>query len=102
VARYGGEEFVLVLAGSDAAGAAGLAEGLRTEVERLAIPHAHAPHGRAHVSISLGVAAARPEIGAPWRGLVARADAALYRAKARGRNRVEVEGETQDGAGPAV
>ncbi len=90
-ARYGGEEFVLVLAGSNLTGAVRLAEALRSRVEALAIPHERAPHGRRVATVSLGVAAGVPEAGTPWRGLVARADAALYRAKAQGRNRVEAE-----------
>ena len=99
-ARYGGEEFVLVLAGSNPTDASRMAEVLRGRVEELAIPHERAPHGRRVVTVSLGVAAAVPEPGTPWRGLVARADAALYRAKANGRNRVEAEegnGETATG-----
>jgi len=81
LARIGGEEFVALLPQTDTAGAALVAEGLRLQVRST-----HA--GRAgSVTASFGVA--------QWDGredaasLVARADAALYRAKHAGRDRVE-------------
>ena len=81
--RSGGEEFLLVLADTERAGAAALAETLRA-----AIAEAPLVEGRA-VSASFGVAALRREDDAgSW---LLRCDHALYAAKARGRNRVEVE-----------
>ena len=79
VCRYGGEEFVLLLPQTDCAGAVAYAERLRTTVEK------HAWSLRP-VTASLGVAALR--LGEAGADLVARADAALYRAKTSGRNRV--------------
>jgi diguanylate cyclase (GGDEF)-like protein len=80
VARYGGEEFVVVLPSTDHDGAAMLGERFRRSIER-----ADWPHGV--VTISVGLASA---IGAGVNGttLLDAADAALYRAKAAGRNAV--------------
>jgi diguanylate cyclase (GGDEF)-like protein len=75
VARYGGEEFGFLLLGSSAQEAMHMAERLRVLV----------PKGQ---TVSIGVADLEP--GDDVTSLVARADAALYQAKARGRNRVEV------------
>ena len=89
VARYGGEEFVALLPETNEAGAAALAEEMRTSVERLEIVYPTLS-ARTQVTISLGVATAFPEeMPAPTK-LLESADAALYRAKANGRNCVGV------------
>lgn len=88
-ARYGGEEFVLVLPGTNEAGARAVAERVRVAIEALGIAHP-ASSAAPVVTVSVGVAVANA-----WHtraaDLVARADAALYRAKKLGRNRVEVD-----------
>ena len=91
VARYGGEEFVIVMPQTDLQGAGVFAERLRAEVER-----------RMALTVSGGVAQALD--GDTQDSVIARADNALYNAKAAGRNRVfcddgahteqVVEGET--------
>lgn len=76
--RYGGEEFVALLPDTDAAQALAVAERLRTSTEGdAALPRCH---------VSIGVATARPE--ETLDGLINRADAGLYQAKAQGRNQV--------------
>ncbi len=85
VARFGGEEFAVLLPGATQAAARALAEAMRRAVADLRLLGAA---GR-QVTVSLGVAAGRPRGGQPAE-LVADADRALYRAKAAGRDRVEV------------
>ncbi|GHF41373.1 diguanylate cyclase (GGDEF)-like protein [Deinococcus metalli] len=81
--RWGGEEFIVVLPDLDTAHAAALAERLRAHLHRT--PHP----GVGVVTASFGVATAEP--GDDLGTLTARADRALYRAKAAGRDRVEVQ-----------
>jgi diguanylate cyclase (GGDEF)-like protein/PAS domain S-box-containing protein len=95
-ARYGGEEFALILPGTDEAGAASVAERLRARMEAAALPHeANTPWGV--VTLSIGCATVRPAGAEPdTDNLLRRADAALYQAKADGRNRVrQAEKEVQ-------
>jgi diguanylate cyclase (GGDEF)-like protein len=87
VARLGGEEFAVILAGSDEASTLAIAERLRGAVERLALPHEGMGAG-AIVSISLGMATARPGNALHARNLIEEADNNLYTAKHTGRNRV--------------
>jgi len=89
VARYGGEEFVVVLPGTPLAGAVAVAERALAAIRALGIPHHASPKGS--VSVSIGVASSRPDRDEHPDGLVAAADAALYRAKADGRDRVHAE-----------
>jgi len=89
VARYGGEEFACLLVGVEREQTPAHAEKLRATIEELALPHP-ASGIAAVVTISLGVAWARPAPSGDWREVLAAADAALYRAKERGRNRVEL------------
>lgn len=87
VARFGGEEFALLLPHTDLSGALQTAERVRAAVSGLAIVHVGSPRG--HVTVSIGCAAATPRMGESPSSLLAAADAALYRAKRGGRNRVE-------------
>ena len=82
LARYGGEEFLIVLPHTSLDEAARTMDRIRAECAA----HHHADID-ASVTISVGVAS-HPGAGTVGE-LIARADAALYRAKARGRDRVE-------------
>jgi len=79
LARFGGEEFALVLPGLHLDEAVARAERLRHRFSQPDSP----------LTVSLGVAAQLPEPGGEPADLLRRADTALYRAKRRGRNRVE-------------
>lgn len=87
IGRYGGEEFLVVLPGCDALDAVNHAERLRAciSAEPIQTPQESIP-----VTLSLGVAAAEETIEADLDSLLRTVDAALYRAKNRGRNRVEL------------
>jgi diguanylate cyclase (GGDEF)-like protein len=92
-ARYGGEEFALLLPHTDETAALSVAERCLAALANAAIAHADSPTAP-HLTLSVGVAAHRA--GAPDNctdparledaaALIARADAALYEAKQRGR-----------------
>ncbi|WP_298231844.1 diguanylate cyclase [uncultured Azohydromonas sp.] len=85
VARWGGEEFACILPRTEAAGARHLAHQLGAGVRALALAHPDSPPGV--VTLSLGVATARPQLMDDAAALFARADAQLYRAKSEGRAR---------------
>ncbi|MBM7062650.1 GGDEF domain-containing protein [Pseudomonas sp. UL073] len=85
--RLGGEEFVVVLPGVSAAEALHVAERLRLLIERLEFPLSLG--GSLRITISIGIACL--DAGSehpPLEQVLSRADGALYRAKAQGRNRV--------------
>ena len=85
VARYGGEEFLVIMPGSAAADAETVAERLRWAIGGHPV---ELRDGSVHVTVSLGIA--WTVRGTSPEDLLERADAALYRAKAAGRNRLEV------------
>jgi len=87
VARYGGEEFVFVLPQADKRQATAFAKRLCRTVERQHCEGEEILPG-GHLTVSIGVAA-YPEDVMQATDLVARADAALYRAKNLGRNQVQ-------------
>jgi len=84
IARFGGEEFVLLLPQTPPAAAAQVAEALRAAIE--ACPF-HFKGERVVITTSIGLSAFRT--GERGDQVLKRADAALYRAKDQGRNRVE-------------
>jgi diguanylate cyclase (GGDEF)-like protein len=87
VCRYGGEEFAVILPTTLKSGALTVAEKMRLKVESARFPGENKqPKGK--LTVSIGVATAPTDAG-DIEALIERADAALYRAKARGKNRVE-------------
>jgi diguanylate cyclase (GGDEF)-like protein len=87
VARLGGEEFAVLLPGRDVDACAAIAETLRQAIEALGVRHPALGAGRV-ITISSGAASLVPRPGITMGELCADADAALYRAKQGGRNRV--------------
>jgi two-component system chemotaxis response regulator CheY len=103
--RYGGEEFLVLFPDQGLAGSQKALDRLRRAVEALAIPHPdNTPAGV--VTISAGIATldaadlahlalTGADAAADW---LARADAALYRAKAAGRNQIAIDGDERTAA----
>lgn len=85
VARYGGEEFVVILPYVKDDNALQMAEQVRQYVEKLPIS---ADGHQIYVTISIGYVTEIPTTETSSRDLIAKADKALYSAKAQGRNRV--------------
>jgi diguanylate cyclase (GGDEF)-like protein len=81
-ARYGGEEFAILLPQTASEEAAQIAERIRKQVEQAEFM------GR-QVTISIGIASLTSEVDTP-RDLISAADVALYAAKNRGRNNVQI------------
>jgi diguanylate cyclase (GGDEF)-like protein len=87
VGRYGGEEFLIVVPSSDAMGTMGLAERIRRSIEAKPMVTNSIPIA---VTASFGVTASVDKSPLDPQEILRLADAALYRAKERGRNRTEL------------
>jgi len=85
--RFGGEEFVVILPGADAEAAVRRANQLRSKVEGIVVRYLEKNLPR--ITVSIGVAVF-PEAGDDPQTVLKVADEALYRAKEKGRNRVEL------------
>jgi len=85
--RWGGEEFLILSSDCDEKQAARLAERVRTQIESLAVYR-----GEATIQVTVSVGAAQLQSGENADSLISRADKALYQAKEKGRNRVELAG----------
>jgi diguanylate cyclase (GGDEF)-like protein len=93
LARYGGEEFVVLLPETDLPEAAQAGERIRAAVrDRFGLKKGDS----STITVSVGVAALSAEYSGAA-GMVERADAAMYRAKRQGKDRVSVDGPACDG-----
>jgi len=88
VARYGGEEFVALLVETELTGAIQVAERMLMSVRGL---HIESDTGAVPVSCSIGVALVQPKHRLDRADVLRRADAALYRAKHLGRDRIVID-----------
>ena len=94
--RFGGEEFSLLLPQTRAVDAFRIAERVRASIADLSIIVPGATGGeRVHVTVSIGVAALDSGCKREYSELMAAADAALYRAKAGGRDQVQMISTTR-------
>jgi diguanylate cyclase (GGDEF)-like protein len=90
VARYGGDEFMVILPETDKALAINIAERLRNDVAKTLLPTRNTTGlPSSFITASLGIAC-YPDHGETTELLIDRVDKALYAAKNRGRNRIEV------------
>jgi diguanylate cyclase (GGDEF)-like protein len=94
--RFGGEEFSLLLPQTRAVDAFRIAERVRANIAGLSIIAPGSTGGeRVHVTVSIGVAALDSGSKREYAELMAAADAALYRAKAGGRDQVQMISTTR-------
>lgn len=94
LARYGGEEFAVILYDVNDTEARATGDRICKAVAGLNIEH-RASRTAPRVTISVGVAAIQPTTDRTPRGALQLADQALYEAKVRGRNRVEIMDDAQ-------
>jgi len=91
VGRYGGEEFIIILPEAGKEEAQEIAERIRLKVEKYKFinKNNHSDEKKLALTLSLGITSCFQENITP-QGLVQKVDQALYQAKGKGRNRVEV------------
>jgi diguanylate cyclase (GGDEF)-like protein len=89
VARYGGDEFVAVFPNTSSKIALYLADTMKNSIEKLNIEHKFSKVA-AHVTLTFGVSTVIPDENLTVSHLTDSADKALYEAKQKGRNRIEV------------
>jgi diguanylate cyclase (GGDEF)-like protein len=87
-ARYGGEEFAVLLPQTSSEEASVIAERIRMQIERTPFPHRH-------ITASIGIAKTTPDVNSPD-DIIWAADRALYEAKDRGRNNVQLYSDFGD------
>lgn len=90
-ARFGGEEFALILPGESLSETAFLVEQILKDVSVASVRRRSTNDNLGVITLSAGIACYRP--GDTVHDLIERADASLYNAKRRGRNRLAVEGD---------
>jgi diguanylate cyclase (GGDEF)-like protein len=89
VARYGGEEFAVILPNTEITEAVQVAEHIQVKIAALQLPHAGSLVSN-YITVSLGVASMIPASESGAEILIAAADLALYQAKDKGRDRIQV------------
>ncbi len=94
VARYGGEEFAVILPNTGREGALELCREMLAAVRRLNVPHDGNPHKV--VTVSAGCVTCIADDESSYLAAMQAADDALYRAKALGRNRIEVAAQLDE------
>ncbi len=92
IARYGGEEFVVILPDTEREEARFISERLKYQVELLAIPHQGSKVAPC-ATVSIGISTTSPVKEDSLKDFLDRADQALYKAKACGRNQVCIYSE---------
>ncbi len=86
VFRYGGEEMIVILPGQDTDATFIVADRIRKKIETLRLEHRGSPSGIVTISSGISVFSADCDGSNPWETVIDRADKALYRAKAFGKN----------------
>ncbi len=89
VTRFGGDEFLVLLPNTSVSGALSVAENIRSAIEKTRIKRLETGEFIGHITVSIG--GARYLLGESVNELISRADAALYKSKHRGRNRVTID-----------
>ncbi|HQV22118.1 MAG TPA: GGDEF domain-containing protein [Agitococcus sp.] len=89
-ARYGGEEFVVLLPNTNADGAIDVAQRILKHIDALALPHSRSK-AAPHVTLSIGITFNVPQKQSTLTEFLAKADAALYKAKEHGRHQYQME-----------
>lgn len=84
--RYGGEEFLILMPNTTASEAMTCAERVRESIQALSLENHDAPLGL--LTVSMGLASA---VAGEWKLMLQKADKALYRAKSKGRNQVQID-----------
>ena len=87
--RYGGEEYAIILPQTDKSGALKIAKNVQDEIKNLKIIHDSSSVSK-YLTVSFGIGTMIPSVGHNYSELINIADTALYKAKANGRNRIEV------------
>jgi diguanylate cyclase (GGDEF)-like protein len=85
-ARYGGVEFIVLLQNTPSLGAAIIAERFRARIEEMSVTY---EKQTIHFTISIGISQALDNDTSST-AVISRADIALYQAKKKGRNRIEI------------